>query len=1010
LKPKQAHTSVKLVLTSRNINILKTCTSTYRKAPILVAINHRNQSQKIVQALASVEAQSAFSEQQVQVVILDDHSDEASVKRLLILADKPYVTLIRAQCGSAAQARNAILDWADEQMFVRWVARLDADDEFATIDSLRECIELGELLGKSVVLAGNQLNINGCLEPSVNYPLQEWVEDPEKLVTFIDRFCHGQEQHELPSCNLVLANRAGIRYPSLKSAEDHWLVAMLLLLQPNQVALAIKTIYCNYSLNGNTTRKNKTNNVWFETRHKLAFVAKKIYETQSLGATLLGFGMEGVVYESGSIIIKEFYPWGLMLEDVKRLAPFIQNPALPIVQGSFKQQGLAWFFCSENIRYKSVAKTISYQKIKQFLVACYIGGIAPTNIKRDNLMYHPNGDLHYIDIGKDLKTLSTGYFIDLSARLYAIGVLGFSDHELARRPTSIPQEDSLASLDGFKEFYSELITQLHPLFEEYPPSLSTQEQHNDTTLLIKSCAQDADGFYEQICHIVTQLEYPKRFAKKLLLIDLFNGPFLRQYARPNLTSVLEQAKRLEAEGVIDQVISAPSTTEEILKTYNNWFNTIDVKETHTTSNAPLYNQIWAFEQIETRYVLQCDCDVLIGRQDWLHDFVADMHCELQKPEVHSVGFNIPKSTGTFLPYFGEPGQFAPEVRFGMLDLHKYKRALPIINPVVEGRFQLTWHRAMQQHEKQSSYLRSVRGGNPKTFYVHPSNIDKSFLRSGVIRDLISQGKVPLQQQEAFDLVTHVKWQYECRSEEVVFLVKGKNTSYPKLARCIESLSAQKDQGFGVIVIDDGSSLVHSWCYPKLMSKLSDKMTLIRHAKHHGRMPNFLQAIYDVCDNPNTLIAVLDQDDFLMSSEVVHTLKQARRKGHDVVQLPMFRPNKPLKLYQPDYVNSRQKHGANVWAHLRAFTKECFMKIPVHAFKQPNGQWFDCVTDYATMLPLCEVAKNPGFIDTGYAYWHERDAYPSDYKQHQNKLLADLFTREKVSMRNGAPVPELSEFE
>ncbi|MDE3271397.1 glycosyltransferase family 2 protein [Pseudoalteromonas sp. G4] len=994
--------NLKNTLTTRNIKTIKLCSAPYDTAPVLVAINHRNQSQNLVQALTSIEEQSLFHEKRVQVVILDDHSNEENIKRLVKIADKSYITLIRANCGSASQARNTILDWADTQNFVQWIARLDADDQLAMFSSLQEVINIGEQQGKSIVLAGNQLSRKGRIDPNINYPLQNWINEPATLVEFIDRFCHGQEKHELPSCNLILANKIGVRYPNIKSAEDHWLVAMLLLLRPNEVALAENSLYCTYNINGNTTQENKTNNSWVETRHKLAYVVKKLFALRTQGLTLLGFGMEGVVYEFNNKAIKEFHPWGIKSEDVIRLQTLTQNFSLPIVQGDFIQENELWLFKSQIIKYIPVSNSIPYQKIVKFLRACYLGGIAPTNIKRDNLMYHPNGDLHYVDIGKDLKPLNASYFIDLSARLYAIGVLEYSDFELARRKSILPQEKTLEGLDGFKKFYATLITQLHQTNTELERVKPTITQHKNTTLLIKACAQDANGFYEQICHIVTQLEFPRRFAKKLLLIDLFEGPFLRQYDEPNLDSLLEQALKLVQDGVINNFVSAPNSTESIKNTYKTWFNNTKIIDTHTSKNAPLYNQIWAFDQIETRYVLQCDCDVLIGRKNWHHDFVADMLAELQKPDVQSVGFNIPKYSSKFLPYFGEPGQFAPEVRFGMIDLVKFKQALPIVNPVSNGNFQLTWHRAMQRHEKNSGELRSVRGGNPSTFYVHPCNIDKERLQSGVIRDLIAQGKVPAEQQESFDLVGDAKWNYEYRNEEIIFLLKGRNTSYQKLMRCVNSLNSQEDQKFGVIIIDDGSSITHSWAYPKLFQSLKNKTTMIRHIEHKGRMPNFIQAIYEVCVAPSSMIVVLDQDDFLMSRKVVCTLKQALKKGHDVVQMPMFRPNKPLKQYQPDYRQSRNKYGANVWAHLRAFTKACFMKIPNSQFKKADGQWFDCVTDFATMLPLCEVAASPIYIDIGYAYWHEREDYPTEYKQYQKSLLADLLSRKALSSHNNMP--------
>ena len=74
-----------------------------------------------------------------------------------------------------------------------------------------------------------------------------------------------------------------------------------------------------------------------------------------------------------------------------------------------------------------------------------------------------------------------------------------------------------------------------------------------------------------------------------------------------------------------------------------------------------------FEQIETRYVLQMDCDVIF------HSSVNDktitkMHEALDSGQIFSVGFNIPqKSDHVFTKYHGS---FVPEVRCGLLDLER----------------------------------------------------------------------------------------------------------------------------------------------------------------------------------------------------------------------------------------------------------------------------------------------------------------------------------------------------
>ncbi|WP_203230525.1 hypothetical protein, partial [Segeticoccus rhizosphaerae] len=189
-----------------------------------------------------------------------------------------------------------------------------------------------------------------------------------------------------------------------------------------------------------------------------------------------------------------------------------------------------------------------------------------------------------------------------------------------------------------------------------------------------------DVLFTQVSHIVTQLNYPNKFKQVFLLLDSYQGPFLRQYQQGDFNQLLTSANELVNNGIVNGLLIAPTSSDVITVTYNQWFGAPTVTQSHTVSQAPLFSQIWAFNQVTTRYVLQCDCDVLVGRKDWQHDYIADMKAELIDPNVISVGFNIPKSTNAFLPYFGQDGQFAPEVRMGLLDLVKIKQTLPISNP------------------------------------------------------------------------------------------------------------------------------------------------------------------------------------------------------------------------------------------------------------------------------------------------------------------------------------------
>ena len=224
----------------------------------------------------------------------------------------------------------------------------------------------------------------------------------------------------------------------------------------------------------------------------------------------------------------------------------------------------------------------------------------------------------------------------------------------------------------------------------------------------------------------------------------------------------------------------------------------------------------------------------------------------------------------------------------------------------------------------------------------------------------------------------------------MFLLKGRDTPLAKLIRCLESLRQQQDQGFGIILIDDASSPDHSWLLNHHLEALRPQTTLVRRRVRQGYIPNFLLAS-DLCIYPDTLIAVLDQDDALMNRNAVSALKQARADGADLINGLMYRPNKPMHIYYADYVNPRSKGGGNTWTHLRAFTKELFAQVPTEEYKV-DGQWISDISDYATMLPMAEMARNPVQLTEQYILWHEREPYPVDRKNKQGLLINHLLSR------------------
>ena len=994
------------VLSARALHARGTLTAKILSAEIVIGITVCNQAQRLPRALRSALSQTVVDNGQAVVVLLDDQSTDGWRESCGKLLEHPSVLVTEGVCGSASRARNALLDFVDQHLpGARWVARLDADDVLASTVSVAELCREGDESGAQYVLGSNHLAGDDELLDRSNIADPAVLLDRQRLVHFVEGFClHGAHQ-ELPSCNLVLRSNSGIRYPDVRSAEDHWLVASLLCLHSDKGIVVPSPIYAVYSLGGATTQHNRRSAQWALQRERLAVAVRCWVEALESQGSILGVGQEGIVWREGNRVRKRFYPWAMDAEAVERLKPLCnsvgEDGPTPVVEWTVEAGGevrchYPWAVSS------AFPATLPERTVIHFLRQLHRHGLVTSNIKRSNFRVLEDGRLIYIDVGKDIVPFTPSRFLDAAARLYSIAILGNSDQELARRTSTLRQHEALDQLAGFPRFYRSLVESLFPHVSPMQANVEPSEADRacNVTLLIKVCPQDAALMEDQVRHIITQLSYPKKLGAIVLAIDRYEGPYLRQFATGDLGRVSAAAAELRSVGMVDEVWFSPTDPAEVHSTYARWFGNHWVRETHTKSGAPLFSQLWAFDQVRTRYVLQCDVDVLIGRKDPCHDFITDMLVAAQPEDVLGVGFNIPQLIDGFKPYQAEPGSFVPEIRFGLFDLERLKALQPMANPVREGRFEWMWHRAVQ-HRQQQTGMRCVRGGDSRSFYVHPRNEDKANGSLPIWRDLIAQGIVPHEQGEKWDLVPTAKWSYPARTEPLVFLMKGRDTGYAQLKRSIDSLRIQEDQRFGIIIIDDASDFEATWFIPDLLGPLQERTTLIRRRSRNGYIRNFIEAVEVICQSDDTLVVTLDLDDALMSSKVSARLLSAIEDGADLVHGVMFRPDKPLHLYEPDYDNSREKGGGNVWTHLRGFRKSLFQRIPKDHLRT-DGHWVDDVTDYAIMIPATELAQKPVFIHEDFCYYHERAPYSTERKHEQQGILRKLLAYPRLSRLPSQP--------
>lgn len=959
---------------------------------IAVVVGYHSEKQNLESCLKSIASQNTH-QYKISVIVANDSQTNILDKINSFISDVKIIVL-NINAGKAFRTRNMLLDFVDNYFSEQvWIARLDADDEFVDSNSLFDIAFRADQSQNNFILAGNLLCKDGKLVGQ-NRASKALLKDDDLLFK-LKEMAGGVAINELPSCNLVFKSKLGLRYPNQNSAEDHWLVAELLVFKRRELHIAEDLLYAKYSLDGNTTAINHKTESYYKARKRI-FEAVRDWIKIRNKYCVIGFGKEGIVYEEKEHIRKQFYNNVLAKETVVWLNSISGSNGLLPRYGIYQHEN-RWI-CKIQKEPLTSFRDLTVSQLHEFLINCINSNIIPRNIKRANLKIDANGKIKYIDIGNDIKPMSASSLLDVSARLYAIGILNIPDSYIFRYNSIHKQSVVLSTLQGFDKFYSQLMN-LHLNRLTGSTSNSTLQLNYDVTLLIKCCAMDFETIEDQLLHIVQSLERPTSFFKKVVLIDSFEGEFLRSHNSGNLNHVKKVCKNFLNLGIIDEVVIFQDDAQTNNSVCENWFN-LESNYSHTYSNIPLTSQLWAFDKIETKYVLQCDIDVLIARRDYSHDFLSEMvsAIELDK-KVFSCGFNIAKAPqGKFQVYEALPGTFVPEVRLGLLDLERINNCKPFPNSILNGKVNLSWYRSIEAFQKQNGW-KSLRGGSPKSFYIHPPNKikkDKQFLRD--VRTLCELGHVPENQFLKWDLEYKPDtWLYPKRNEEVVFLIKGRNTPQQKIQRCINSLKVQDDQDFGVILIDDASNDNIVRNYPFYFEKLQQQVTLIVRNEKVGRIPNIITAIKNLCINKESLIVILDMDDALLSFSVVSDLKAKLKMGHDLIQGSVYRTDKPLEQYEPNYTgNIRAEFGNDTWTHLRAFKKCLFDSIP-EAHLKIDDKWIEECTDYATMIPMVELANNPVFIDN-YLYYHERTTLNPD-KAKKGVIIKAIVAKENLKKPN-----------
>lgn len=487
------------------------------------------------------------------------------------------------------------------------------------------------------------------------------------------------------------------------------------------------------------------------------------------------------------------------------------------------------------------------------------------------------------------------------------------------------------------------------------------------SLLIRASAMAWRTLQTQIWHIVGQLETPRAFHERLVVLDARLDGFTRQYDTANLDETRKTLAGLVADGTIDRIVDTPVELAALSAIYNRWFDTASTYG-HTTRGAPVAASLAGLEACSGDYILHVDDDLLIVRKNSSHDVLLEMTSVLEAGEgAVCASLNICNAQDKPWTTHNSVGPWRVEARGTLLHRERLLASRPWPNEQHGGVLAHPWHRSLDRRILAGG-LCSLRGGCASTGFIHLPNEFKPDRSAWLaVLDRVEQGEVLGEQYGNVDFVGVLDdWLMPKRHESLVVIACGRNVPAGRVARFRQALEMQSIQDFGLVVVEDGGSH-HSADIVRHQFEKMRNTTVLTLRERRWALGNIVLALHHVCVNPASIIALVDLDDALLGSGALARVVYEFEQGADLTIGGMRRTDKSCH-YPLNFINPRGNRGGNVWQHLRAFRRDLFDRIPDDALRL-DGEYVHLAWDWALMIALVELANSPRSIDEP-LYLHE----------------------------------------
>tara|TARA_R100000008_G_C3580451_1_gene168145 strand:+ start:179 stop:928 length:750 start_codon:yes stop_codon:yes gene_type:complete len=167
----------------------------------------------------------------------------------------------------------------------------------------------------------------------------------------------------------------------------------------------------------------------------------------------------------------------------------------------------------------------------------------------------------------------------------------------------------------------------------------------------------------------------------------------------------------------------------------------------------------------------------------------------------------------------------------------------------------------------------------------------------------------------------------------------------------------------------------------------------------GKMDNVYDAITSPSMREDTIVVILDGDDWLANESVLSKLNEVYTKDVWMTN-GSYRVHPTGEVISPiineDYWNSNIRKKSWQFSHLGTFRKKLFLKVKKRDFMTKDGMWYQTTSDQAIMWPMAEMAGPDHFVaikDVLYIY-NRTNPLSDDRVHRQDQLQTELEIRNK----------------